>query len=269
MAAATLVFAAQWVAEEFHLPLFCASIALAFAVSQMHHNHQHQPLWSSAALNHATDVWFTLFQGHPGFVFGPTHRDNHHRYRNGARDYTRTWRRHDGNSLVGLAAHPAQFAVVIAPIVLRHLGALWRRQRSAFWQAAAHYAALGGALTAAFHADAQKTVLFVLVPQLSALFFLLVSNYLQHAHTDERSAWNHSRNFLGAVNPLCFNVGYHTAHHENGELHWSELPQAHARIAHRIDPRLIERSFSGYCLRVFVLGAFFPRYRSLPLRATA
>ena len=269
MAAATLVAAAQWGVDSFQPLLFCAAIALACTVSQMHHNHQHQPLWKSAALNRATDLWFTLFQGHPGFVFGPSHRDNHHVHRNGALDYTRTWRGHDGNSLVGLIAHPAQFAAAIAPVLLRHLGALWREQRGRFWEAVGHYAALSAVLAAAFCADPARAVLFVVLPQLCALFVLLGSNYLQHAHTDERSRWSHSRNFLGLINPLCFNVGYHTAHHEDGDLHWSELPAAHARIAGRIDARLIEPGFFAYCLRVFVLGPFVPRWRSVPLRRTA
>ena len=269
MAATTLIAAVQWYADDFHPLLFCASLAMAFAVSVMHHNHQHQPLWRSAALNHATDFWFTLFQGHPGFAFGPSHRDNHHVHRNGAPDITRTWRAHDGNSLIGFIAHPVQFGTVIAPVVFSHLARLWHGERPRFWLAAAHYAFLVAAMTAAFCADAPKAILFLVLPQAVALFFLLGSNYLQHAHTDGGSDWNHSRNFLGLINPLYFNIGYHTAHHENADLHWSELPAAHARIAARIDARLIEPGFAGYCFRVFVAGALLPRLRSRPLRTAA
>jgi fatty acid desaturase len=267
MAVASALPVLQWNAASFQPLLFAAALVMAAAIGVMHHNHQHVPLWRSPALNALTDAWFTLFQGHPGFIFRPAHLDNHHVYRNGAQDYTRTWRWHDGNSLAGFIAHPVQFAVLIAPVLARHLALLWRRERARCWLAAGHYALLAAVTGAALAADWAKAVLFVLLPQAAALFFLLVSNYLQHAHADERSPWNHSRNFLGWVNPLLFNIGYHTAHHLRGDAHWSELPRLHAAIAHRIDPRLIERSLARYCLRVFVLGALWPRLRSVPLGA--
>jgi fatty acid desaturase len=258
---------AQWHAASFQPLLFIASLVMAVAIGVMHHNHQHLPLWRAPVLNGLTDAWFTLFQGHPGFVFRPAHLENHHVHRNGAHDYTRTWRWRDGNSLAGLIAHPAQFVFLIAPVLARHLAQLWRRERARFWLAAGHYALLATVAGTLLAADWAKAVLFVLLPQAAALFFLLVSNYVQNAHVDERSPWNHSRNFVGWVNPLLFNIGYHTAHHQHASAHWSELPRRHASIAHRIDPRLIERSLALYCLRVFVLAAFVPRLRSTPLGA--
>lgn len=68
------------------------------------------------------------------------------------------------------------------------------------------------------------------------------------------------------LNPLFFNVGYHTAHHDHDDVHWSRFPEVHDSIAGRIDPRLIEKCFVWYCLRVFVLGLFIPRLRSVSLR---
>ena len=263
--AASAIPVAQWRADEFQPLLFAASFVAAFAVGVMHHNHQHTPLWTTPLLNRITDYWFTLFQGHPGFAFGPSHLDNHHLHRNGPADHTRTWRDHDGNSLPGLIAHPAQFAWRIAPVLREHLATLWRERRPEFWRAMRHYVVLAAAIGAALAADPAKAVLFVLLPQAAALFFLLVSNYLQHAHADGGSAWNHSRNFLGPVNLLFFNVGYHTAHHLDGSVHWSALPGVHRAIAARIDPRLIEPGFASYCLRVFVLGGVVRRWRTVSL----
>ena len=266
MAAATGVFVAQWTADAFHPLLFAASLVLAFAVSVMHHNHQHGPIWRSAGLNHATDFWFTLFQGHPGFAFAPAHVGDHHAHPNAEPDTTRTWRWHDGNSMLGFIAHPAHFAYAVGPLLGRHAAQLWRSDRRRFALVASHYAALAGTVGLALWADWARAVLFVLIPQAVALFFLLGSNYLQHAHADDLSRWNHSRNFLGWLNPLFFNVGLHTAHHEYGDAHWSELPRLHAQIAPRIDPRLVEASLLAYGLRVFVLAPFVPALRSQSLR---
>lgn len=266
MAAATGVVIAQWTADAFHPVLFAASLVLAFAVSVMHHNHQHLPIWRFAWLNHLTDFWFTLFQGHPGFAFGPAHVGDHHAHLNSERDTTRTWRWHDGNSLLGFIAHPVHFAYAVGPLLSRHVAQLWRADRRRMGLVALHYAVLAGAVGVALWADWARAVLFVVIPQAVSLFFLLGANYLQHAHADDHSRWNHSRNFLGWVNPLFFNVGLHTAHHEYGDAHWSELPALHARIAPRLDPRLVERGLITYMLRVFVAALFVPALRSRSLR---
>lgn len=68
------------------------------------------------------------------------------------------------------------------------------------------------------------------------------------------------------MNPLFFNIGYHAAHHLRGSAYWSELPGLHARIAHTLDPRTVERSLAWYCLRVFVLSTAVSRWRSRSLR---
>jgi fatty acid desaturase len=36
-------------------------------------------------------------------------------------------------------------------------------------------------------------------------------------------------------NFLTGNLGYHTAHHIKGSLHWSKLPEFHAQIEDKID----------------------------------
>jgi fatty acid desaturase len=59
----------------------------------------------------------------------------------------------------------------------------------------------------------------------------------------------HSRDFVGLVSPLFFNIDLHSAHHLRGSAHWSELPGIHARIAPILDARLLEPSLVGYCLR--------------------
>jgi len=65
------------------------------------------------------------------------------------------------------------------------------------------------------------------------------------------SPYDHSRNFTGAVNVLCFNIGLHTAHHMEPGAHWSNLSAVHARLAPRISPAFIETSVWGYCFRAW------------------
>ncbi|RZI64723.1 MAG: fatty acid desaturase, partial [Variovorax sp.] len=66
--------------------------------------------------------------------------------------------------------------------------------------------------------------------------------------------------------PLLFNIGLHTAHHENPHAHWSELARLHReRYRARVDPALNEGGLLPYMLRVLVLGTVVPRWRSRPL----
>jgi hypothetical protein len=86
-------------------------------------------------------------------------------------------------------------------------------------------------------------------------------NYTQHVHTDAWSEHDHSRNFTGSIfNFLFFNNGYHAAHHENQNLHWSVLPAAHAQIAAFIRPELNQRNLAWYLARQFLLAPLLPRY---------
>ena len=268
MALASAIAIAHWRAGHFDPWLFAAAQVMAFSVTAMNHNHSHRPIWRARALNRLTDFWFTLFQGHPGYVFGPLHVDSHHRHHNGPDDPTRTDRYRAGNDLVGLLRHPFEFAWAGLPHLRATLHRLAREDRRELAWVLGHYALLLGVDGLALWLDWRAALYVVIVPQAAALFWLLASNYLQHADGDGRSETDHARNFLGAINLVAFNVGYHTAHHREPQRHWSELPQAHAALAGRIHPALLERSFAAYCLRVFLLAPFFPRCRSRSIART-
>ena len=68
------------------------------------------------------------------------------------------------------------------------------------------------------------------------------------------------------VNLFLFNNGYHTAHHIKASTHWSETPAAHAKIADQINPELNEKSFWGYVIRTYVIGAVWKKYSSRSMR---
>nr|WP_323742792.1 fatty acid desaturase [Bordetella parapertussis] len=77
------------------------------------------------------------------------------------------------------------------------------------------------------------------------------------------AALSYARNFEGWVNPLLFNIGLHTAHHENPRAHWSELRALHwQHYRDRVPSHLNERGLARYMARVFVLGLFSRRCRT-------
>jgi fatty acid desaturase len=249
--------------------LYATMLLLWVGIGVIHHHHAHLPMWHARGANRATDLWLAVLQGHPTFAFAATHNANHHRHRQGPGDWARTYRfaGGDSNHALGYLLHPLQAACALYPHFLAHLARL-RQHRPGVWRWALwQYALVGLSWGALLALDAPKAGLYVLLPQGVALHALLGANYFQHAHADGRSRWNYARNFTGAVNALYFNIGLHTAHHEHPREHWSRMPARHAQLRDRIDPALEERSFIVYLLRVMVLGALLPRFRSRTLMA--
>jgi len=97
------------------------------------------------------------------------------------------------------------------------------------------------------------------IPAFSALWTIMLFNYVQHVHTDPWSAHNHSRNFEGRLlNFLLFGNGYHTVHHEQASLHWADAARAHAEICSSIDDRLCHGSMFAFFFRQYLLSPFWP-----------
>jgi fatty acid desaturase len=258
----------QW-QHGFAPPIYAAMLVLWIGIGVIHHHHAHRPMWHARRANRATDLWIALLQGHPTYAFAATHNANHHRHRHGPGDWARTYRfGGDNNHALGYLLHPFQAACALYPHLLAHLMRM-RRHRPGVWRwALLQYALVGSAWGMLLAIDAPKAALYVLLPQIVAMHALLGANYFQHAHADGRSRWNYARNFTGAVNLLYFNIGLHTAHHEHPREHWSRMPALHRRLRPRVEPALEERSFLLYVLRVMVLGALLPRFRSRSLMTT-
>lgn len=265
LAAVPAVMAWQWL-HGFSWLLYPMLMFLMIGVGVIHHNHAHLPIFRQRTLNRLTDLLITLLQGHPTFVFLPAHVGNHHRHRHGEHDIARTYRfGGDSNSMRGWLLHPLQAIGVIYPLLLDWLARLRTRSPGAFRWCVTQYALWLFSWCVLLAIDPFKAIVFVIGPQLFGLHWLLAANYLQHAHADGNSRVNYARNFEGLLNPLLFNIGLHTAHHEHPRTHWSELPARHREWRERIDARLNERSFSRYVVRVFIAGAVSPRWRSRSL----
>jgi len=262
MAITTALLIIQWNLGRVQPAIYGLSLFMAISVAIIAHNHNHLSMWHSKLLNQLTDYWLTLFYGFPVFAWIPTHNMNHHSLNNREGDYTITYRLTEKNHLLTLLSYPAVSSYFQQKPIRDYLKHQWRKTRSRFYYSISQYAVLGLYLGAALLWDWKKAVLFIIIPHQVSLFSVLVFNYLQHVHADEESETNHSRNFVGWLNFLLLNNGYHTIHHDKAGLHWSLLPEAHAKIAHTIDARYIERSFWWYILRVYFLSIFMPRYRT-------
>jgi fatty acid desaturase len=65
---------------------------------------------------------------------------------------------------------------------------------------------------------------------------------------------------------MMFNNGFHTVHHNKASLHWSKLPEAHAKIAHLIEPHLNEKVILVYLFKTYIIAPFRATYRTTSMR---
>jgi beta-carotene hydroxylase len=267
MTVTTALLIVQWNLAEFQPLLYVWSLFMAVSVAIIAHNHNHVPMWRSRFLNILTDYWLTLFYGFPAFGWIPTHNKNHHSLNNKQGDYTITYRISEKNNLFTLLSYPSISSYFQQKPIGDHLKKLWHSNRPKFYLAASQYVLLGVFYALAiFMWNWKKALLFIMVPHQVSLFSVLIFNYVQHVHADEESAYNHARNFTGLINPMLFNNGYHTIHHESPGIHWSETPAAQKKIEHLIDPSLNERSFWWYMVRVYLLAPFHSSFGTVSKR---
>ena len=248
-------------------PLGCY---LALSAGVMAHNHNHCPTFKNRRMNAVFGYWLSHFYGYPTFAWVPTHNLNHHKYVNKAGDATITWRYTDKHNWWVAFTYFFVSSYWQSDPIKQYIRkarqsnpTLYRQVISQYvmW-AGLHLALLG--LAIAWHGVAAGLKVWgfaFLVPALFALWTIMFFNYIQHVHADPWSEHDHSRSFNGKViNFLLFNNGLHAAHHEMPGAHWSTLGEAHAKIAPEIHPELNLPNFFTWCLRVYVLAPFFPRF---------
>jgi fatty acid desaturase len=254
--------------------LLPVSLYFGFCAGVFSHNHNHCPVFKSRKLNAFYSAWLSVFYGFPTFAWIPTHNLNHHKYVNKAGDATITWRYSKKNTWLVASTYYFVSAYWQADPIREYIAKARANNRSLYRQIISQYAMLVGAQVAllgvaiAWHHDVwwRGPVCWIFgfaIPAFFANWSMIFINYIQHVHTDPWSEHNHSRNFVSKLgNWLVFNNGLHTAHHESAGLHWSKLPEAHAKIAHLIDPELNQASIFGFCIKAYLLGVFSDRFRT-------
>jgi fatty acid desaturase len=248
------------------------SLYLGFCAAVFSHNHNHCPVFKSRALNSLFSAWLSVFYAFPTFAWIPTHNLNHHKYVNKEGDATITWRYSKKNNWLVASTYYFVSAYWQKPLIDEYTRKARESSPRLYRQIVAQRVAVFGGhaalLAVALLARGPRTgavayAFGFLFPALFATWSMMFINYIQHVHCDPWSEHDHSRNFVSRLgNWLVFNSGYHTAHHESAGLHWSCLPEAHAKIADRIRPELNQTSIFGYCVRAYLLGAIFDRFRT-------
>jgi fatty acid desaturase len=106
--------------------------------------------------------------------------------------------------------------------------------------------------------DWRKIPHFVILPWVFGNYFIVYTNLLFHKGTDPDAKLTCSLNYLNRIEGWIFlNGGYHTMHHINPNVHWSQLPGQH-RI--HVEPFIDRKCIRGSMV-IDTLRQYFNPFR--------
>ncbi|WP_415885308.1 fatty acid desaturase [Neptuniibacter sp. QD37_6] len=202
------------------------------------HHHQHLFTFRNNVLNRVLEFVYALHTGVTTHLWRLHHVLGHHlNFLDQEKDESR-WKRKDGKQMgaieytlnVALTAYSRGYQV----------GKKHPKQLSTFLT----YTAITFAIVAVlvWYNPVAGLLLFVL-PMITSLLFTSYVTYEHHSGLDTDNEFEASYNNLNPLfNRLTGNLGYHTAHHHKQGVHWSRLPELHAKIEHQIPENLYRKS---------------------------
>jgi fatty acid desaturase len=206
--------------------------------SAWNHHHQHAPTFRFTVLNRLLELGYALHTGVTTHTWLLHHVLGHHvNYLDQSKDESR-WKRKDGSQM-GMLEYSIGLSLSAYPRAFR-VGLRYPRLLRVFLVFATLTLALVSLLV--YHRPLQALFLFVL-PMACTMLFTAWVTYDHHAGLDTTNKLEASYNIMNRwFNRLTGNLGYHTAHHHSGAVHWSRLPALHAKIAHQIPAHLYRKS---------------------------
>jgi fatty acid desaturase len=198
------------------------------------HHHQHLPIFRSTFLNRLIEVVFGLQTGITTNAWVLHHNLGHHvNYLDQSKDES-GWKDSGGKTMGTL-----RYTLTIA------ITGYWR----AYLVGRKHPKYQRGFLSAGFcmlillaglyYFNPINTIILFIIPMVAGLIITSWHTYYHHAGLDTDNHLEASHNIMHRwYNIFTGNLGYHTAHHMKPGLHWSLLPEYHAKIAADIPPQL-------------------------------
>lgn len=207
------------------------------------HHHQHLPTFKQPVLNRLLEIVLGFQTGITSHAWWLHHVVGHHQhYRDQERDES-AWKTRSGRQM-----GTVEYGVVIAGT------GYWRAFKSGFGypQQMRIFVFMTllqlALLTALFLYNPLNALFLFALPMAISLYITAWHTYYHHAGLESEDHYEASYNITHKwYNRLTGNLGYHTAHHMKGALHWSKLPEFHAEIAARIPEHLYRQPCLPFC----------------------
>lgn len=206
------------------------------------HHHQHLETFMQPILNRLIEIPYAFITGISSQLWYLHHVVGHHIHLlDQTKDESR-WKRDNGKTMGEM-----EYAFVIwATSYYRaaQVGLRFPKVMKIFVSMALLQVAL---LALLFVYNWQNALFVFLLPMAISLFLTSWFTYYHHAGLDTDNEFEASFNCTNKfMNLMTGNLGYHTAHHKRGRLHWSLLPEYHETIKDKIPGYLIHsRFFTG------------------------
>jgi fatty acid desaturase len=202
------------------------------------HHHQHVPTFRWTALNRLLELCYALHTGVTTNTWVLHHVLGHHQnFLDQTKDESR-WK-HDDGERMGVLEYTLKVSATAYPRAYQ-VGRRYPSHQRPFLV----FTALTLLLVAALIAwKPFAGVMLFALPMVCSMLYTAWVTYDHHAGLDTDDQFEASYNNLDVwFNRLTGNLGYHTAHHHRQGIHWSKLPELHARIEKRIPAHLYRKS---------------------------
>lgn len=218
--------------------LFAVMVALLLfsaCPGSISHNHHHYPTFRYQWMNRIYEVILFLQTGVPPFAWTIHHNIGHHRlYLEPEKDPS-GWINPDGSVM-----HRIKYDLYNAAMVYPEIARIGRTRPKLYRKFKLWTAVSLAVLSVFIWINPVNALILFVLPMPIMLVGLLDNTYQQHQDLDTSSDYTASRNTVNRLyNLISWNLGYHTAHHLNPTLHWSQLPKFHEEIRHRIPRHLV------------------------------
>lgn len=234
-----------WVVINCLLSFFCAVIV---------HNTIHAPIFYSRQLNKLFQFALSFSYGHSVSAYVPGHNFSHHKYTQEREDAIRTTK---ARFRINLFNQLFFFYLMSGDILKGEIAfgrKMYHERPRWFWQYAIELGLVIAVNIILLVINWKCMLLFWLLPHQYAAWGIVGTNFFQHDGADDKHPYNHSRNFSSPVlNWFLFNNGYHGAHHNKPNLHWSLLPEYHDKhMRPYLHPNLDRVSLLSYLIEAHI-----------------
>lgn len=236
---------------EFFVYLFLGMMG-SITCCLINHNHRHHPIFINNIYNRLTNIWISILIGAPSTRLHLVHHFNHHFYYPDLQDWAHYKNCAKGRGLNRILSY--LFNAIRNMNV--HRNELVDSKKKS-WMIIEERLAIFSFIAFAIYYNWRSFIFFILPIWLFGQLLLLTSNLLNHDYCPLDHSVNNSRDFIsGLENWMFCNNGYHTAHHLNPALHWSELPNLHRKeVVPNKNKDLIEDSFFKFLLGYILLSS--------------
>lgn len=212
-------------------------------IGSWNHHHQHCPTFAETWANRALELIYAFQTGITTNAWVLHHNLGHHlHYLDQSKDESR-WKRADGSTM-GCIEYTTKLALT-GYLRAYQVGKRHQRFQKTFFQMGTIVAAL---LIAALFFNWRNALLLFVLPMIVGYIGTCWHTYYHHAGLDTDDPHEASYNVMHKWYNVCTgNLGYHTAHHMKQALHWSQLPEYHASIAHKIPDHLYRPPCIPFC----------------------